>query len=305
MPVKPIKVKRDVNDRAGIIGGSSAGAALGVSTYKTPHDVYLDYMGKTPPISPEQQDIFDMGHALEDFIARRAEKKYGIKVKRDNFAYLNPRCEKIVCHPDRIVGFRIDGKTVGIEIKSSSAYDNKRWGREDTDEIPYDYLIQCYLYMANNVCDEVWLIRFSNNRLSRYIIKKNETMENQIVDSLIDWINKVDNGWVPPIEDYDTAVKVFSDPQGEMEADKMLEDLIEEWRAVSAQKKEISDKEDKLKAMIVSSMGNKSVVRSSTGDKLCQYKKITITKFNTKRFKEDDPKLYAAYEEESSYMKLI
>ena len=305
MPVKPIKVKRDVNDRAGIIGGSSAGAALGVSTYKTPYDVYLDYTGKTPPISPEQQEIFDMGHALEDFIARRAEKKYGIKVRRDNFAYLNPRCEKIVCHPDRIVGLKIDGKTVGIEIKSSSAYDNKRWGREDTDEIPYDYLIQCYLYMANNVCDEVWLIRFSNNRLSRYIIKKNEPMENQIVDSLIDWINKVDNGWVPPIEDYDTAVKVFSDPEGEMEADKMLEDLIEEWRSLSKQRKEIQSNEDRVKALIVSTMKGKNTVVSQTGEKLCKYIKVTQTKFNTKRFKEDDPKLYAAYEEESSYMKLI
>lgn len=303
--VRPIKVKRDVNDRAGIIGGSSAGACLGFSTYKTPYDVYLDFTGQTPPVSPEQQEIFDMGHALESFIAKRAEKKYQVKVRRDNFAYVHPEHPFIICHPDRIVGFKVDGKTIGMEIKSSSAYDTKRWGKEDTDEIPYDYLVQCHMYMACNVCDEVWLIRFSNNRLTRYIIEKNEQLEKQLTDSIAEWVDKVNSGWIPPIEDYDTAVKVFSDPDGEMEADEMLEDLIEEWREVSAQKKEISDKEDKLKAMIVSSIGNKSVVRSSTGEKLCQYKKITTTKLDTKRLKEDQPKLYSAYQVESSYMRLM
>lgn len=306
MPAKPIRVKRDVNDRTGIIGGSSAGAALGVSTYKTPYDVYLDYMGMAPPVSPEQQEIFDMGHALEAFIAKRAEKKYGIKVKRDNFAYLNPRCEKIICHPDRIVVGRIEGKTVGVEIKSSSAYDNKRWGKEDTDEVPYDYLIQCLLYMANNVCDEVWLIRFSNNRLSRYIIQKKEQLENQIVDSLIEWMNKVDSGWVPPIEDYKTAVEVFSeDPKGTMVADEMLENLIENWRNTSEQRKKLEDEEDTLKALIVSSMKGKNVVISHTGDKLCKYIRVTQTKLDANKFKEDDPELFKAYQVESSYMKLI
>ena len=127
----PRTVKRDVDDRKGVIGGSSLGATLGLSKYQSKHDVWLAWKGVEREVTKEQQEIFDMGHALEDFIAKQAEKKYGVKVKKTSFAYVHSQYDWLICHPDRLVVGKIDGKRVGMEIKSSSSYDD-RWGEVDT-----------------------------------------------------------------------------------------------------------------------------------------------------------------------------
>ena len=113
----PRTVKRDVNDHKGVIGGSSLGATLGLSNYQSKHDVWLSWKGVEREVTKEQQEIFDMGHALEDFIAKQAEKKYGVKVKKTSFAYVHPQYDWLICHPDRLIVGKIDGKRVGMEIK--------------------------------------------------------------------------------------------------------------------------------------------------------------------------------------------
>ena len=75
--IMPKTTKRNVDDRNGIIGGSSLGAMLGLSKYQSKHDVWLSWKGEERKVTDKQQEIFDMGHALEDFIAKQAEKKYG------------------------------------------------------------------------------------------------------------------------------------------------------------------------------------------------------------------------------------
>ena len=69
----PRTVKRAVDDHKGVIGGSSLGATLGLSKYQSKHDVWLSWKGVEREVTKEQQEIFDMGHALEDFIAKQAE----------------------------------------------------------------------------------------------------------------------------------------------------------------------------------------------------------------------------------------
>ena len=198
----PRTVKRDVADHKGVIGGSSLGATLGLSKYQSKHDVWLSWKGVEREVTKEQQEIFDMGHALEDFIAKQAEKKYGVKVKKTSFAYVHPQYDWLICHPDRLVVGKIDGKRIGMEIKSSSSYDD-RWGEVDTSEVPMDYLCQCHDYIMCDVCDEVWLIRFSNNRLTRYIIKKDEELEEMILSQAAEELSKWERGEEPAIEDFD------------------------------------------------------------------------------------------------------
>ena len=99
----PKTTKRNVDDRKGIIGGSSLGAMLGLSKYQSKHDVWLSWKGEERKVTEKQQEIFDMGHALEDFIAKQAEKKYGIKVKKTSLTYVHPQLDWLICHPDRLV----------------------------------------------------------------------------------------------------------------------------------------------------------------------------------------------------------
>lgn len=300
----PRTVKRAVNDHKGVIGGSSLGATLGLSKYQSKHDVWLAWKGVEREVTKEQQEIFDMGHALEDFIAKQAEKKYGVKVKKTSLAYVHPQYDWLICHPDRLVVGKIDGKRIGMEIKSSSSYDD-RWGEVDTSEVPMDYLCQCHDYIMCDVCDEVWLIRFSNNRLTRYIIKKDEELEEMILSQAAEELSKWERGEEPVIEDYDEARSYYNEPtEGDVEADDEILKAFEELKEIKNSKKQMDDRADELKAKVISFMKDKERVVDHFGKKLFTYKRYETTSFDKDALKDDYPALYELYVKKSSYMRL-
>ena len=300
----PRTVKRDVDDRKGVIGGSSLGATLGLSKYQSKHDVWLAWKGVEREVTKEQQEIFDMGHALEDFIAKQAEKKYGVKVKKTSLTYVHPQYDWLICHPDRLIVGKIDGKRVGMEIKSSSSYDD-RWGEVDTSEVPMDYLCQCHDYIMCDVCDVVWLIRFSNNRLTRYIITKDEELEEMILSQAAEELSKWERGEEPAIEDYDEARSYYNEPtEGDVEADDEILKAFEELKEIKNSKKQMDDRADKLKAKVISFMKDKERVVDHFGKKLFTYKRYETTSFDKDALKDDYPALYELYVKKSSYMRL-
>ena len=301
--IMPKTTKRNVDDRKGIIGGSSLGAMLGLSKYQSKHDVWLSWKGEERKITEKQQEIFDMGHALEDFIAKQAEKKYGVKVKKTSLTYIHPQLDWLICHPDRLVVGKVDGKRVGIEIKSSSSYDD-RWGQEDSSEVPMDYLCQCHDYIMCDVCDVVWLIRFSNNRLTRYIITKDEELESMILAQAIEEMEKWKNGEEPIIEDYEEAKSYYNDStEGDIEATEEILKAAEEIKSLKEQTKAMEDRIDELKTQIIGFMKDKKRLVDHFNNKLFSYTRIESTNFDTKAFKKDYPKLYEEYTSKSSYMK--
>ena len=61
------------------IGGSDAGAIMGVSPYKGAYSVWADKIGKLPPI--EDNEAMRQGRDLEDYVARRFAEKTGLRVR--------------------------------------------------------------------------------------------------------------------------------------------------------------------------------------------------------------------------------
>ena len=289
------KVKRDVGDRAGIIGGSNAGACLKLSTYQSEYEAYLAFIGKSEPVSEETQARFDMGHALEDFIAEQVMRIKGITLRRSNFAYVNDKYPFLLCHPDRMVVGLQNGKRVAAEIKSSSAFDNKRWGPDGSDQIPYDYMVQCYLYFICGVCEEVWLYRFSNNQITEYIIQYNEQRALGIMDRLVEWVEKVRGGYIPECISYKEATQRWNvDTEGDLEADEVLETLVMKLHDTKDRMKALKNEEDDLKRRIVEKLGGKQRLMLN-GEILATYKQNMTARFDSAAFKKDHADLYEQY----------
>lgn len=302
--MRQIKTERAVDDRKGWLGGSSWGAALGFSTYSTPLEIAREYLGEKREVSSGLQERFDMGHALEGFVASQAERKYGIKVQNTKWLYLSPSDIRLGCHPDRLVKGKVDGKSVAIEIKSSSAFDSGRWGDEDTDEVPYDYLIQCYSYFECVGVDEVWLIRFSNNSLTRYIIGKpsDETMRS-IVSKLVAFMDDADNGILPEPASYAEAVSSYTEPrEGDTEPDDEVLGKIQRWGEIKKAKKALEEEEDSLKKGIVAFLSDRGKTRivDSSGRKLASYLTVATTRLDTRKLKEVRPDIYEEFSYQST-----
>ena len=299
-----MKVRRSVEDRKGVIGASSAAKHLGLSTFGTPYEAYLEYVGQRPEPTEEEKERMEMGHDLEDFIAKQAEKKFAVKLRKSNYAYIDPRYPHLLCHPDRLMVQENLGERIAVEIKSNSAFD-KRWGDEDTDEIPMDYLVQVLMYFICAVpCDAVWLIRFSNNKISRYIIRPNVQLQAEIATKLEDIAKRIDSGWIPEASTYEEATKLYNAPtDGEIEADLTIKETVNRLDEVKAEIKGLKSEEDELKKNIITFMQDRSTL-TYQGQTIARYKQIITSKFDSKRFGEEHPDLYTQYLTTSSYMKL-
>ena len=290
----------------GFVGGSLAAAILGYSTFKTPYDAYLTFMGQAPEPDEETKERFEMGHQLEDFIAKQIERVYKVKLRRCNDAFVDPLHPWLICHPDRLAKDS-EGNVFPIEIKAASSYSGRKWGAEDTDEIPYEYLIQCYDYFHCDVPNPGWMwqVTFSDNVLRRYIIKRNIEIEDAIFGKLIDIVeNRWMNGYPPEPSNYEEATKIWSSPtEGAIEADAGIYDIVKKLEEIKAEKKSLSEEEDKLKMRIVEYMQDKEMLMYR-GTKLMTYKCIEQSRFDSKAFRKEYPELADKYTTKSSFMRL-
>lgn len=286
--------QRSVSEREGIIGASDVGALLGLSTYRTPYDVWLSWKGMAPEPDAETQERFDMGHELEDFIARQTERIYGVRLRRDSSAHFRKDAPWLICHPDRMATLP-DGRKLAVEIKSSSVYTNARWGEPESDEVPYDYLCQCFMYWHTGVTDEeeMWLIRFSDNRLSRYVIRRDDALIKRIADEA----SSVVDGWMrgeePLPSTFAQAAALFPDADAEESviADFSAIAECEKYRTLKQQKKDIEMAIDESKAAILCYMGGAGGLVDGSGKRLVSYKKQTRSSIDEKLLREKYPEI--------------
>lgn len=99
------------------IGGSDAGAILGLNPYSSPTRVFLDKTGQAEP----QADNYAMkiGRDLEDYVARLFTEETGKKVRRRNAMLINDSYPFAVANVDR----EVVGEKSLLECKTTSKLD--------------------------------------------------------------------------------------------------------------------------------------------------------------------------------------
>ncbi|MHC1732004.1 MAG: YqaJ viral recombinase family protein [Bacteroidales bacterium] len=184
------------------IGGSDAGAILGLNKWKTPFQIYLD---KTEAIigEDEQSEAAYWGTELEDLVAREFSKRTGKKIRRKNQLLQHPEHQFMVANLDR----DIVGENTFLECKTVNAFGAKEW---EDDEIPPSYLIQVMHYMAvtgNEKCFIACLI--GGQRFIWKEVLRDEELIEMIIQAEKDfWANHIEKK-VPPALDGSSAAERY------------------------------------------------------------------------------------------------
>jgi predicted phage-related endonuclease len=137
-------------DRIGFIGASDFGALLGLSKFKTPHQLWLEKTGQAPPFPGNLYT--DVGTALEPLVLKLAVKRLGL-TELIRASELTPEGEPwLKVHLDATA--RRDGELVVMESKTCSF--SKRdggWGPEGGELVPSEYWAQVTMQMhAARLC---------------------------------------------------------------------------------------------------------------------------------------------------------
>lgn len=182
------------------IGGSDAGAIMGMNEYSSPLVVYMNKKGESVF---EGNNSTKWGHILEDPVRRETEKELNVVIetvpgmfKSKLFPFMNANLDGLIYAetPVTIGNETVDGLG-GHEIKTSAKGDG--FGE---DEIPDSYYCQVQHYMA--VTGLPWFILtvfiLSRKEGRHYVIKSNADFQERLINAERDfWENYVLTDTIP------------------------------------------------------------------------------------------------------------
>lgn len=159
------KFDPDRKGREIVFGATDAAACCGMSPYRTPLDVFCDAMGFWT--ERETTEAMQNGIDFEDAVLNIYERKRGVKLSRKlpmffhgKYQWMGATPDAIACasgHSCNVVDLLMDRaeresiglKTYGVDAKTSTyrrldkeGGDPLKFGREETDELPIDYVCQ-------------------------------------------------------------------------------------------------------------------------------------------------------------------
>jgi putative phage-type endonuclease len=277
------------------LGGSDAGAILGLSKWSTPLDVYLDKIGEKPP--QDESEPMHWGNVLEPLVAEEYARRSGNKVRRNNRILSHAKHPFIKANLDR----EIVGKNGILEVKTARYADG--WGEVGTDVIPDSYLAQVTHYMAvtdNQFADVAVLIGGSDFRI--YHIKRDEELVEMMIEREVAfWNDHVLARIAPdPINVSDTANRWPNDNGESIVASKIPAQQVASLRAIKAKIKDLNSQAKGLEVEIKKEMAEASLLLDADGHPLASWKEKLSKRLDTKRFKAEQADVWQKYAVESS-----
>jgi putative phage-type endonuclease len=255
------------HERRAFIGASDVPMILGLSPFGSAYDVWLAKRGLEQ--QPEN-DAMRWGHYHEANIAREYQRRFP-NVKLEEIGTLpDPRRPWLRATVDRLV--HAEHGAFPLEIKSTSEYLGGRWGDENTDDIPDHVLVQAQVQlMVLNVsfAHVAVLIGHSDCRMP-YIVEADRELQQMIIDGCEDFYQRYLNGdEEPPITGPNTEAhlrkKYQSHSREVIRVDRAAAELMEQFFAARAIRKDAEKREGELKPLLMQLIGSNYGIECDAG----------------------------------------
>jgi putative phage-type endonuclease len=289
-------------NRLGFIGGSDVAAILGVSPWKTPHELWLQKTGRAPreEVTPEQQKRFDRGHRLEPvvlqmLIDRLQDEGHEVELLRTNERYIDAEYPFMACEID--FELMLDGEHVNGDCKTVHPFSAKKWGEEGTDEVPIDYAAQFMHGLGitgRKRCIIATLIGMDD--LLIYFVERDEETIAAIRARVVEYWNECVLADVPPDPiDFDDCKAIYAKSNGgTIEATSEIRDAVFNLIDVKAKIKNLEATEEELSYHITAFMQPNAILTAG-GKTIATWKNQNDTRVDQKLLKEEAPEIYTQF----------
>lgn len=245
------------------IGGSDAGAILGLNKYSTPLSVYLE---KKDFASFNGNAATDWGNILEDPVRQKTREELGIEIETVPGMFTSKENPCMNANFDGLVYIEGEKEIAGSVVSGLGGHEIKtsRTGEGFTnDEVPDSYYAQVQHYMAATGLS--WFVLtvfiFDKYEGSHYVILRNDEFISLLIERETDFWNENVLANVPPAptgnENESDLVKSL--PMAEnIELPLECEQLLDEKAEIDEQIKDLKAKSDAIKEQIMLAMNNAS-----------------------------------------------
>ena len=281
--------------RRGFIGGSDAGAVVGLDEYKSPYSLWAEKTGRIPPF--EGNITTKVGAYLEELVAQMFTDETGKKVRKHNFTMVNDLFPWACANVDRLV----NGEKAILEIKTSNSFPVMRQCRNG--EFPARWWAQVCHYLAVTELKKAYLAVLIGCRdFMVFELDRDEAEISALVGAERDFWQLIQND-TPPAPDGSEptteAIKTIYSDSGKNVVDLFpMAAQLDQYTALSGQIKELEALRDEATNCI------KAYIGDACGGECDRYKvtwkSSTRRTFDSERFMRDNPEL-----DLSSYYKEI
>lgn len=277
------------------IGGSDAAAAVGLSPYKTPYELWLEKTGRREPEDLSDNDRVYFGNLLEDVVASEFARRRNCRVQRHRATIVHPKHAILRAHIDR----RLIGVREGLECKTADLRMAARWGEEDTDDIPLEYWAQSVHYLAVTGFS-AWHVAalIGGNTFRSYIVPRDEEAIEALISKELAFWDCVRTDTPPdPITLDDATLRWPSHIEGKrLVATAEIASAVASLSNTKARIKELEAEKAAAELKIKSFLGDAESLLDAEGRTLCTWKQAKASRvFDKERFEQEQPELHEHY----------
>lgn len=252
------------------IGGSDMPIILGLSTYKTPYQLYLEKIGEIDS-SFEETELQYWGHQLEPLIVQEFMKRNNVKVVESPDSYVHPFHEFLRGNLD---GFIPEWNAV-LEVKCSNQFMAKEWGDIGSDVIPMQYLVQVAHYCAVTNADCAYIaVLIGGHDYREFKYTRDKELEAIVIDAAKNFWECVQNRTPPEAVNQIDLKLMFPQhaPEKVVPITPDIEKELTELANVKLTIKQASELEDKYKFTVMRFMKDAECLTDSTGRPIVSWK---------------------------------
>ena len=278
--------------RMGGLGGSDCAAALGVSKWKSPYQLYLEKTGQ----AGGQADNWAMkkGRAMEGPILEAYGEQTGREVRVIRGIVRDPKKPFMFVNLD---GFVVDGNRV---VEAKTARSQKDWGEPGSDQVPQEYLFQvqhAMIITKGPVADIP--VSFNGEEPVIYTVEADKELQEMIeAREEIFWAH-VTRGVPPEPTTAEDVAKYYKEAvQATVTATPYIEEALKHLLLTRGNIEMLEGDKEQAETIIKKFLGENGAdtLCSENGRILATWKEQKgAQRIDSKRLKSDRPEIYAAY----------
>lgn len=287
------------HDRMGYIGGSDLASILNMSRWKTVLQLWMEKTGRVEPPDLSDVEAVELGIELEGFVAKKFERKTGMKVRRPSVShYTHKDYPWAKAQVDRL----IEGTDELLEVKTGSAYKVKEW---EGDEIPQEYLLQLFWQLAVTGKKTGYICVLIGGQ--RFLWKKVEAdpeFQQELLEKAARFWQMVQDDVMPAASygDDDALVELYPTANEEIQLVQSMEEAIALRQELAGQITELKKQQDEVEIKLKEAIGDSLGVKT---EKYCvTWRPTTTRRFDSKAFIEAHEDLAAGFMKETKGRRL-
>ena len=252
------------------VGGSDMPIILGLSSYKTPYQLYLEKIGEEVQEDEEESELQYWGNRLERIIIEEFSIRNNLKVEKPD-TLIHPIYDFMRCNLD---GYIPEINAV-LEAKNVIQFKAYEWGESETDKIPIPYLVQVAhnCHVANTDYGYVACL-IGGNKYGQYLYTRDLELEERLFQEAKKFWDCVQNRTPPaPIKQIDLKLMFPKhDPEKMLPINNEVQEQLTHMMNNRFEIKKLSELEEQYKFNIMQFMGNAECLVNNEGKPIVSWK---------------------------------